>query len=558
MAETLEELEQIGKISLGENAPDPRQVRDEGAEFAQLEKEINKLGALSGDPVEWREVIANSSIILREQSKDLEVATYLCRGLWEREGYAGLRVSFTVLRDIIQEHWDIAFPKKPRVRSGKITWLVDRVGKLLPNHEPKPEEKDIVIASFDLIKEIEGLLRDKLGDNAPILRGLREPFETYRQNFLFLEQEEKKKAEAEQEQEEPKVEEAKKPEESKPTEVVTSPPPVATPSPKLNVPPPQSVASATDIKKAFKSCHTTLYQIAKVKRAEKLSDPLPYRILRFATWVNVEKQPFLLNGKFVMPGPPKGTIGEFASLLEQGQHAALIEKVENFFANPDIPANVYWLDAHRFTAMALEGLGAEYQPAKQTVIEELAAFLQRVPGLEELVFNDSTPFADAQTKLWIQEQVLVAQQTVSSDEPATRSSDAQQGEGIKPWMKTAKEAKKLASKGQFTEGLGVLQEGGKQAKGQREQFFWLLEQARFCYDTNHIELAIPQLDFLEEQVKRFALEEWEPTLGVEVALLLLKCHKKLPPIDKESEINKRLYKRLCRLDVSAALSLSKQ
>ncbi|WP_069472315.1 type VI secretion system protein TssA [Candidatus Marithrix sp. Canyon 246] len=499
-------LEEIGKTALSKDAPDPKQVQYESPEFEKLTQEIAKLSSLHGETVEWRDVIETSTIIIRDKSKDLEVVTYLCRGLWERDGYAGLRVGFTILRDIIQEYWDIAYPpkKKARMRGGKISWLADRVGKLLPDHEPKDEEKDTISACLELIKEIETILNEKLGDNAPVLRELREPFETYQKNFSFI---------------------AKK-------EEAPSPP---TP-PALDIPATQSVASANDIKKAFKSCHSTVYQVAKLKRAEKLSDPLPYRILRVSAWMSIEKMPFLQNGKFVVPAPPQNQI---LQLLEQQEYATLIEAVENMFANPDVqPANAYWLDAHRFTVTALEALGSQYDNAKQAVIEELAAFLRRFPKLPELCFNDDTPFADAQTKVWITEQVLIT----NSPEPEPVS-----GGGGEKELKTLKEAKQLASQGKFAEGLLVLQNAIQSAKNQREKFVGLLEQARFCYDMDHVELAKPMLEFLEQQVARFNLEEWEPTLSVEVARLLLMC----------KDTNRQLYARLCRLDVASALTLEK-
>ncbi|MEN8215112.1 MAG: type VI secretion system protein TssA [Pseudomonadota bacterium] len=579
MAETLEELAQIGKTPLGENPPDPGQVHDDSPEFTQLEQEIGKLGSLQADTViEWRNVISASSLIIREKSKDLEAATYLCRGLWERDRYAGLGVGFTILRDIIQEHWDIAYPtnrKKGKIRAGKINWLADRVGKLLAreneNREkvnaPKPEEKEAAIACAVLIKDIESLLNEKLGDNAPILREVREPLHEYQQNFIYLEEQaaaEKTKQEADQKAKQEVDQKAKQEVDQKAKQEVAQqessvvapaapPQQAAAPPPKLDIQQaPQSLASANDIKKAFGSCHSTLYQIAAIKRAEKLSDPLPYRILRFSAWMSIEKMPFIQNDKFVAPGPPKSKIGECASLLEQGQYAALVESVESIFANPKVPANAYWLDAHRLTATALEALGPQYSQAKQAVIDELAAFLRRFPELPDLTFNDGTAFADAQTQLWISEQVL-ASDSAASDSAVSPS------DGAQAWMKTAKEAKQLASKGQFAEGLSLLQEGGKSAASQREQFFWLLEQARFCYDTSHVDLAVPLLEFLEEKVARFALEEWEPMLSVEVAHLLLKCHNKLFKDDaKTPEINKRLYARLCRLDVSSALALGKK
>jgi len=587
MAETLEKLAEIGKTPLGENPPDPRKVHNESPEFERLDQEIAKLGSLQADTVvKWREVISASSLIIREKSKDLEAATYLCRGLWELERYAGLRVGFTILRDIIQVHWDIAYPpkKKARMRAGKIEWLVDRVGKILALEDenrvkvnaPKPEEKEAAVACADLIKEIESLLYEKLGDNAPILREVREPLKEYQQNFLELEaQEVEQQAKQETEQQAKAEQQAKQEPEQKPEVVqkaaqqeshVAAPPPqqqqATAPAPKLDIPQaPQSLASANDLKKAFAICHSTLYKIAAIKRAEKLSNPIPYRLLRFSAWMSIETKPAIdeKKGNTYFPPPPIKKSDYYTQLLEKGQYADLIEEMENLFARPNgQPMNAHWLDAHRFTAMALEALGPQYSQAKQAVMDELATFLRRFPDVPDLTYNDGkTAFADAQTKLWISEQVLAAQ---SGGENAGESGEAQ------AWIKTAKEAKQLAlaGKDQFAEGLSLLQEGGKSAASQREQFFWLLEQARFCYDTDHVDLAVPLLEFLEKQVARFALEEWEPRLSVDVARLLLMCHKKLskdkktPKDDKISELDKRLYARLCRLDVSSALALGKK
>ncbi|KHD07728.1 hypothetical protein PN36_01700 [Candidatus Thiomargarita nelsonii] len=572
MAETLEKLAEIGKTPLGENPPDPRKVHNESPEFDVLEQEIAKLSSLKKDTViKWREVISASSLIIREKSKDLEAATYLCRGLWERERYAGLRVGFTILRDIIQTHWDIAYPpkKKPKMRAAKIEWLVDRVGKILAREDdnrvkinaPKPEEKEAAIACAVLIKEIESLLYEKLDDNAPILREVRAPLHEYQQNFELEEQNKQ-------------VPEPDGGEGPKPPDVVAPPPPPPPPPPTPTPPhtppptqdpldtpqPPEILDSAKDIKKAFAICHSTFYKIAAIKRGEKLSNPIPYRLLRFSAWMSIETKPAIdeKKGNTYFPPPSKNKNEYYTQLLEKGQYADLIEEMENIFARPNgQPMNAYWLDAHRFTAMALEGLGPQYSKAKQAVMDELAAFLRRFPDTPDLTFNDGkTAFADAQTKLWISEQVLAA----PGGENAGESGEAQ------AWIKTAKEAKQLAlaSKDQFAEGLSLLQEGGKSTASQREQFFWLLEQARFCYDTDHVDLAVPLLEFLEKQVARFALEEWEPRLSVDAARLLLMCHNKLskdkktPKDDKMSELNKRLYARLCRLDVSSALALSKQ
>jgi hypothetical protein len=75
-----------------------------------------------------------------------------------------------------------------------------------------------------------------------------------------------------------------------------------------------------------------------------------------------------------------------------------------------------------------------------------------------------------------------------------------------------------------------------------------------------LEVAMPQLEFLQEQVDRFGLEEWEPALGLEVEQLLLECYYALVKKTKEPpntlvEKAARLHARLCRLDVTAVLTL---
>jgi type VI secretion system protein VasJ len=122
------------------------------------------------------------------------------------------------------------------------------------------------------------------------------------------------------------------------------------------------------------------------------------------------------------------------------------------------------------------------------------------------------------------------------------------------------EAKQLAAKGKVIDGAALFQAGQQQAASQRERFLWRLQQARFCAEAGMLEVAVPQLEFLGEQAERFALEEWEPWLSLEVVQLLLQCYYKLmqktpnPPAELVEKAQ-RLHTRLCRLDVTAALAL---
>jgi type VI secretion system protein VasJ len=238
--------------------------------------------------------------------------------------------------------------------------------------------------------------------------------------------------------------------------------------------------------------------------------------------------------------------------LKRGEHANLILEVEASFARAP-----FWLDVHRYTAMALDALGPTHAQARRTVITELASFLARIAGVLDLKFADGTPFADDQTRLWIESEV---RPPVQERHAVTPVASTDNGAQLPPWVQVAQEAKQLAAQGKVLEGVALLQTGQQQVASQRERFLWRLQQARFCAEAGLLEVAVPQLEFLGDQAERFALEEWEPWLSLEVVQLLLQCYYRLkqkttsPPAELVEKAQ-RLHTRLCRLDVTAALAL---
>jgi type VI secretion system protein ImpA len=58
----------------------------------------------------WRPVHDLATKILQEESKDLEVATYLVEALVRLHGFAGLRDGFRVCRCLVEDYWDELYP----------------------------------------------------------------------------------------------------------------------------------------------------------------------------------------------------------------------------------------------------------------------------------------------------------------------------------------------------------------------------------------------------------------------------------------------------------------
>ncbi|MGH9360874.1 MAG: type VI secretion system domain-containing protein, partial [Thermoanaerobaculia bacterium] len=88
----------------------------------------------------------------------------------------------------------------------------------------------------------------------------------------------------------------------------------------------------------------------------------------------------------------------------------------------------------------------------------------------------------------------------------------------------------------------------------RERFIWKLELARICWEGGRPDLAAPQLESLDQEVARHGLEEWDANLAVEVVKLLWSCYSAASNREGSSEKALRMYERLCRLDLSAAMA----
>jgi type VI secretion system protein VasJ len=230
-------------------------------------------------------------------------------------------------------------------------------------------------------------------------------------------------------------------------------------------------------------------------------------------------------------------------------HPEVVRSVESMLSR----STMFWLDAHRIVASALEALG--HTAARDAVIDAFGNFLRSHPGIEHLRFEDGEHFADARTLLWIRERIQTSSATsVGSLSPATATaseSTGGAGDGRAEWVQAAKEARALLLEAKKIDALMRLETGRRQAGCERERFQWTLELARVCLDAGLPELAQPHLEHLESQVEVFRLEQWEPEMSVAVARSLLAAYAG----SKEKELGERrkvLQARIARLDVVTA------
>ncbi len=505
---------------LGEGKPPCGDPAKYEPEYENAEREVAKLESVEQFPVNWELVLTLTQEVLEKKSKDLLMVSYFCFALFSRKNYPGLAAGLKACLGLVNNFWEDLHPEKKRMRGrvAAITWLTARLERAMELRRPEDGDGPVLAESLAALEALDKFFTEQLAREAPdlntVLRLLRE----------FVRDAERAAA--------------------------STAAPAATPA-ASEAAGPTLVATEQDLPKALRQCQATLRSAAVFIRGQKLEDPRAYRLTRISTWLMVDQLPTLINGVTQLTAVPAAITQKYAGYVAEKKYAVLIPEVEESFSK-----SPFWLDAHRLTANALEALGASHVQARLAVINELALFLRRLPGLVNLKFSDSTPFANDQTRLWIEQEVMVAKDAGSSTGTMKLAAAGEEA----PWVVAQNEAKQLAAKGKMDEALSVFHDGYAQSSAQRARFCWGLVQARFCLDAGLAHVALPQLEYLDQMSVRFALEEWEPALSMEVARVLLVCYAQAAEKNKKMKDAlapkaEQLFARICRLDLNAALKM---
>lgn len=500
-------------------------------DFEALKTEADKIGSLTGGEVDWDKIVELSTGILTQKSKDLVAASYLCFALFKSRGYPGLAAGLAGLRRLVEVHWEGLFPPagRMRARTAAIQWLADRGAVAVRARLPLPDEAE----AFDKVVEQVGLLDEELTAKIP------------GESPTFTEIKEALNEQAAQ------VAPAEPAPVSPPQGAPASPAPTAAPAP-----PPAAVtvdlSSAEGLEETFKSAVAALRSIAPALIKANLQDPAGYRVARFAAWSRVRQIPPHADGTTRIPAGQAAdeTSEKLAQLAARGEHAAVIQQAEALFMQ-----SLFWFDLQRHTCKALAAMGPAYDRARQTVQQEFAALLQLFPGLADLAFDNGYPFASAETKQFIAQDVLAA--------PGSPGAPALSAGGAAPddeFDDVRRQASELVRGGRASGGVALLHGAVGAAGDPRRRFQRRLALARQLSDLREPRLALAQLEVLEKEIEEHQLDRWEPALAVEVFQLALACQRLMVKSEWKGipEAQRRvedLYRRLARIDAAAALGI---
>jgi type VI secretion system protein VasJ len=482
--------------------------------YESILSEVAKLESPVGGSVNWPKIVEAGGELLKKNSKDLLIASYLAYGLYATRGLSGLVEGTSTLAELLEGYWDTLFPEvtRLRARSNAMGWFLQRTATALAHPDLRVEDRDLVSGLELAARRLAEVSRDKFGANGPAFGPLMQSLERLKASL---------------------------PEESPSAQAGAGAPQAKATSDRLS-PAPAALTDPANAIDYLREVGSSLVSAAEAIRRANPADPLSYRLLRTALWLHIQQLPAGGNGRSPVPPIAAPLRAQLEKMAASAKWEALVEESESALVQ-----NRFNLDLHRFTAQALAALGASYQSARQALLSEVCAWLRRMPSAANLLCSDGSPVADGQTREWLQLEVQASPQGASS-RPGPKSDES---------AALLEDARTLISQGKLPDGIGALDQRIQGLGAGRPRFETRLALAKLCSAAGQTALAKALYVILDRDCVEHELDTWEPALAaqcLEGLLICVRAQKPSAPLPPEFAEH---YLRLCKLSLAAALRI---
>jgi type VI secretion system protein ImpA len=584
------------------NTPDYDEIRE-----ARREDDNLPQGAWQQERkvADFRLVIREATELLRNKSKDLQIAAWLTDGLLRTDGFAGLLYGLTLCRGLLEGFWDTVYPEIDdgdlELRAAPLGWLgialddpvrrsaLTRDGYSWYQHEQsrlvgteeenkdkkKKEARDKKLAEGKLAPEIfdksvaetpkayyleleknldSGLKQlallttlcdEKFGDSAPAFGKLRTALEDVR-NVAHRLLQKKRETEPDPVDPEPLVEAAES----------------ASPAPEggsgderqarnsAPIPPERNsftLPLSSESAARQKLVEAVAASAAALRRAEPFS-PAPYLMIRGLRWGDLRMAAALSDPR-MLEAPPTGTRQQIKRLALDEKWQELLDVSESAMAHPSSRA---WLDLQRFVVEACVALGSDYDAIAIAIRSELRCLLRDVPQLLQTTLEDDTPAANDETKRWLRE--ILAEPTPNGSGPL--ETEAAPDEQVSPrWSRRFVDSNILAKEalraGQPDKAIEIMNQEINRQRSTRGRFQRQIQFVELCVAAGKDAIVQPLLEDLIAAIDAHKLEDWEDKAAMAAALVtVVRASKRIQGDAKEKQ---KFFERICRLDPVRAL-----
>ena len=431
-----------------------------------LEDEVMKVGSLAHNDIDWPTVESNSLKLLADRSKDIKLLGFLMLCLQRNGDGERFALSLYLLHRVLDGWWEQAWPYPgatgQRARRMLFTQMVQRANKSIDGLQFDASVGDGRQFCLSLMAKLTEQAKARtLPDDA--LLDLKRAIDKL-----------------------PAVSQDAGPAAQTSTEPATS----STRSMEKTTTSAPSLGSLTLDPGNERATRQSLLKVAELLTSTEPANPLGYRLRRHAIWHSITTLPPTRDGQRTdLAAVSADRVADYRDALEKTPDQDLWQRIEQ-----SLSVSPFWLDGHWLSARAAAALG--HHDCAEAIRASLKAFVDRLPALAELTFNDSTPFLGSEASDWLY----------------TAPAQGGKASGAHPWEQAFDAALEQAKQGKWPVALSSLEEGLADAREPRERFYWRLAIARLFRDTGLKALAGQQIQDLHQQVQGRVLEDWEPGL----------------------------------------------
>jgi type VI secretion system protein VasJ len=520
-------------------------------EYFKLNMEIPKTTP------DYKKCIEFSDIILKEKSKDIKVATWLCFALFRVEKIKGLKDGLAVIYYFLVKYNNSLFPSNVIHRSKAIQFLNStRFFKLVEREEINRLNANDVIEADNLLVLIMTECEKLYPGIVPVLKSFKEVLENHAEKAKQLLAPPKKTDEKPTSVVEQKTSE-------KIAETVVESHKIQTTVIQAEVAPKEiKLSSEKDATAQLKQVLLYFFEELQdgVKKEKVPNSHFVFGISRQLQWGKMVR-PADTDKVTQIPAPNQVMLGKIREQFASGNWDILIPRVEINFIKSDLEFT-YWLDAQRFVVKALEQKGGIYLQASEDIKINLAKQLLKIPDLPMLKFKDKqTPFADEETIKWINDDVKTILGGTKSDSIILPPII---GEDYNPINEEYKAACDLLPQN-FEENVDSMQKGIEADTRKKGRFLRRLNLANFCLQAKHYDLAKVNLLELKKIIEELNLAGWEAALCTSVWQSIYLVNVKLlsETAAEELKINlqkeqQELFTNIAKYDGLLALKISQK
>ncbi|SAL51032.1 hypothetical protein AWB74_02355 [Caballeronia arvi] len=246
------------------------------------------------------------------------------------------------------------------------------------------------------------------------------------------------------------------------------------------------------------------------------------RLVRSIRWDTLhEVPPADASARTRLVAPRAELRQQFKRLVLQKQWHELLERVEGAYMEG---VNHLWFDLQYFQHVALDNVGAPYDAWRDVLRADFALFLERLPGIERLAFNDGTPFADDTTLEWIARHAVVRDLEAGESVAALPVSADHDDGATGDWPEIEAQARDLFARDGLEAAFAWL-DALPGMKTERHRYLQRLVMARVAEHAGRADAALALLVELDIAGKDLPLIRWEPALMFEVKQQLLRALK---------------------------------